>query len=569
MRDKQEFYRLLTEADGKDFNEYGRLVGNFDFSRYVVKINRIQEPSSSRPTLVVVTVPQILADFPSRFLKTPVRRTALEDYLTRQMAARLEAMVRYDESGVSRRRLFIACPGQKILPRSSMVVTEEYVEARLYVDLPMRNGLVSGSDARDLFFDDLAQAVNACLLYCNCNQKQVDTFVNLMEDADRIRQLLPTRGWVGFVAEGARVAREGASDLPATEAPALVVDPSSLTEIETQNARRVRGCGVPSGVTVILGDAYSGRIELMHALAAGVYNHVPGDGREKVVAPPDAVYITAEPGRSIQRVNLSAFLQDESDRFHDFTTEHADAVASQAAAVVEALEAGARALFFDESDSAPEFLSGDTRLESIAGEGPRTIVPLAARARQLADDLGVSVVVAGASCVADFLPIADTVLRIEKGVLTQVTAEAKQVAVTSTSETRDATGVSSLAAEVRRVVPSSLDPSWGRLDDYIEARTLADLQFGRTCIDLSRVAQLADVYQTQTIGRILYCAKLRYLDEPHSVREILDQLDRDIGSEGLESLTRELQGDLARPRRYEVAAALNRLSTLRILRSEQ
>ena len=79
--------------------------------------------------------------------------------------------------------------------------------------------------------------------------------------------------------------------------------------------------------------------------------------------------------------------------------------------------------------------------------------------------------------------------------------------------------------------------------------------------------QLADVYQARTIGRILYYAKLRYLDEPRSVREILDLVDRDLSTEGLESLTRDLRGDLARPRRYEIAAALNRLDTFRVART--
>jgi hypothetical protein len=83
------------------------------------------------------------------------------------------------------------------------------------------------------------------------------------------------------------------------------------------------------------------------------------------------------------------------------------------------------------------------------------------------------------------------------------------------------------------------------------------------------VHQIADIYQTLTIGRILYYAKLRYLDEPRPIREVLDLIDRDLSTEGLESLTRDLRGDLARPRRYEIAAALNRLQTLRIAPSPE
>ena len=46
-------------------------------------------------------------------------------------------------------------------------------------------------------------------------------------------------------------------------------------------------------------------------------------------------------------------------------------------------------------------------------------------------------------------------------------------------------------------------------------------------------------------------------------------IDRDLSTEGLESLTRDLRGDLARPRRYEIAAALNRLDSLRIKRAAE
>ena len=121
----------------------------------------------------------------------------------------------------------------------------------------------------------------------------------------------------------------------------------------------------------------------------------------------------------------------------------------------------------------------------------------------------------------------------------------------------------------RWIVPSSIDPSAGRFDARIDAPNLHLLQFGRSEMDLRGIIQLADIYQTRTLGRILYYAKLRYMDEPRPIREILDLIDRDLSTEGLESLTRDLRGDLARPRRYEIAAALNRLDTLRITRAAE
>ncbi|NNJ70859.1 MAG: ATPase, partial [Kiritimatiellales bacterium] len=66
------------------------------------------------------------------------------------------------------------------------------------------------------------------------------------------------------------------------------------------------------------------------------------------------------------------------------------------------------------------------------------------------------------------------------------------------------------------------------------------------------------------IGYVLYYAKLRYMDEGYPLREILDLVDRDLSNEGLNALVRDPRGDLARPRRYEVAATLNRLPAFRV-----
>ena len=230
------------------------------------------------------------------------------------------------------------------------------------------------------------------------------------------------------------------------------------------------------------------------------------------------------------------------------------------------MEAGARVLILDESDSAPEFLALDTRVAGLLPGAEKRATPLAMRARQIADELGVSIVVGGSAAVAEFIPIADTVLRVDGFKVSDVTKEAKTVAIQTHSGKAKASDVSGLVEKNRWIVPSSIDPSAGRFDACVDAKDAHSLTFGRSSIDLRGIKQLADIYQTRTIGRILYYAKLRYMDEPRPIREILDLIDRDLSTEGLESLTRDLRGDLARPRRYEIAAALNRLDSLRINR---
>ena len=126
MKDKEEFYRLLGEIDGWDIAEYGRIIGDFDFGRYVLRFNRVSVEVDAGPTLFLVRVPQSTAGFPPRLFNTPVRRTALEDLLTRKLAAHIEASARFDAVGVARRRFSVSVPGQEILPRTSLVIADGY-----------------------------------------------------------------------------------------------------------------------------------------------------------------------------------------------------------------------------------------------------------------------------------------------------------------------------------------------------------------------------------------------------------------------------------------------------------
>ncbi len=567
MRDKKEFFNLLVDIDGKDVAEYSRIVGDFDFSRYVLKIAQIPIDQIAQPVLFVVRVPQIIAGFPPSLYNTPVRRTALEDFLTRRIAEQIETLAQYDDAGVSRRHLMIAVPGQKILPRTSLLVTEEYVEARVYMRLPHRDGRVDGDRVKSVFFEELASLVNAAMIHCNIDEGILNEFVDIMEDADQVRQLLPTRGLTGFVSKDAMLARLGHTDYPDyAVSRSLEIEPGLLTEIEVPNAGVAKGLGVPNGITVILGEAHSGRLDLLRALAAGIYNHVPGDGREMVITVPDAVHVAAETGRSVQKVDISTFVHSLSGgkSAKEYASADTDDCTAQAAAVAEALEVGARVLLFDESTSSPAFLTRDARLNSLLPEQKSTVTPLAARARQIADDLGVSLVIAGSSSVTEFIPIADTVLQIEDYKITDITDAAKALDASAWRIEGEKAEVGSLTEKNRWVVPSSIDPSNGPNDQAIEAESIDWIKFGRSYINLQDVTQLADKHQTATIGLVLYYAKLRYMDEGRPMREIMDLIDRDLATEGLECLSRELRGDLARPRRYEIAAALNRLGSLRI-----
>ena len=68
--------------------------------------------------------------------------------------------------------------------------------------------------------------------------------------------------------------------------------------------------GIPKGITLIVGGGYHGKSTLLNALELGVYNHIPGDGREYVITDATAVKLRSEDGRFIKDVDISMFIND-------------------------------------------------------------------------------------------------------------------------------------------------------------------------------------------------------------------------------------------------------------------
>lgn len=567
MIDKKEFHGIISGIDGKPRSEFEKLVGDFDFSRYVIKIG----PENDMGKIpLTVRVPQIIAGFPAEMHETPVRRMALEDYLIRNLASFFAELSSFDEAGIAYQHLEIAVPEQTILPRTSMVVSEDYIEAHINMRLPSRNGLILGSEIEKIFFDEIQEAVNSSLIYCNLDLRELKSFIDIMEDAGRVRQLLSPQGLVSFVGGNAFLEREDPTDLPAEIQNDLEVEDDLKTTLDIPNAGEISGLGIKDGITLILGNERSGRIALMEAIAHGIYNHIPGDGREFVASTPDTVFIAAEEGRSVQKVDISAFIQsddeddDEFGGFSEFSTSSASGFESQAASVIEYLQVGARVMLFDEASSDPAFLSGDPRLNNLVNGGEMKTFSLAARARQMVEELGVSIIVAGCSNVSEFVPIADNILLMEDSKVRDVTSEVKDLDLESLEVPETDRGFNTIIDRKRWIVPSSIDASSGIDNSHIETYHKNLLEFGRYIIDLSAIRQIADEYQTQTVGQILYYLKLRYLNSLDSLSNVLDSIDEDLSTDGLRCLSPEFHADLARPRRYEIAEALNRLPSFRI-----
>lgn len=127
----------------------------------------------------------------------------------------------------------------------------------------------------------------------------------------------------------------------------------------------IRGMGIPEGVTLIIGGGYHGKSTLLQALEQGVYNHVKGDGREYVITRADALKLRAEDGRAVSHLDLSLFIHDlpNGKDTHCFSTEDASGSTSQAAGVLEGMEAETSCFLIDEDTSATNFLVRDAFMQ--------------------------------------------------------------------------------------------------------------------------------------------------------------------------------------------------------------
>jgi predicted ABC-class ATPase len=103
------------------------------------------------------------------------------------------------------------------------------------------------------------------------------------------------------------------------------------------NRGAITGMGLPAGITTIVGGGFHGKSTLLQAIGLGVWNHIPGDGREYVVTNPTAVGIRSEDGRSVTNVDISPFIRNlpGGGSTMDWSSEDASGSTSMAASIIE------------------------------------------------------------------------------------------------------------------------------------------------------------------------------------------------------------------------------------------
>jgi predicted ABC-class ATPase len=578
MSTSDKLSQLLNRINGKGYKAYKQTAGQYSFDGFDLFIDHVQGDPFAAPTKIRVRMPRVEAGLPDDLTAGKPRRFATEDFLGRSVRRAIRGGSK-GRRGTGKSGLFeIDAGGQEILERTAVVIRDAYVEARIQVGLPADGRTILGREAEAMLCRELPDIVRKAMKWGNISQTEARVFVETAENYAAISGHLDDLGLIAFVADGSILPREsGASNRPLTTAEAIPFQScqSFKVDVEVPNPdsggkRQISGMGIPKGITLIVGGGYHGKSTLLRALERGVYPHVPGDGRQYVVTNQNTVKIRAEDGRRIECVDISPFISNlpYGRNTATFTSDDASGSTSQAANIVEAAEIGAEVLLLDEDTSATNFMVRDSRMQKLVDKDNEPITPFLDRVRELYDAYGISTVLVMGGC-GDYFDAADHVILMRDYLPYDATGEASRIAREIPTDRRRETAAALTPPAARVPDPSSFDPSRGRREVKIDAVSSTEIIFGRHRVDLRSVEQLVDLSQTRAVGHAIHLALREFMTGNATLNEVVDKLDTFFDEKGLDPLDPYYRpdahpGNFARPRKYEIAAAINRLRTLRM-----
>lgn len=568
MQSSTELKNLLQRIDHKGYPAYKDTKGCYDFGNYQLSIDHVQGDPFAAPSKVSIHIKGDRAKFPSELYSVKCRRIALSDYLLRQFGRELEK-VSFKAKGSGKSGLLsVSRCGQEVLERTACQISERSGDLvlRFEVGFPANGRTVNSRELEKIFFEYLPQCASRALYYSALDAGTVKKVTDLSEDQEAARVQLKELGLTAFVADGSILPREsGISGRPMKNAVAFHSPESMRVELKLPHRGIISGMGIKKGITLIVGGGYHGKSTLLKALELGVYNHIAGDGREYVMTDDTAVKIRAEDGRSIQNVDISMFINNlpNGKDTSAFCTEDASGSTSQAANVVEAMEAGAHVLFMDEDTSATNFMIRDELMQRVVNREDEPITPFLDRIRELYEKDGIStVLVAGSS--GSYFHKADCILQMNQYEPVEITEFAKKEAerfpipeVPAPKRTEP--------GFMRRIRPDRSFREDGRMK--LKTMGMDGISINHDTIDVRYVEQLVDPEQLTALAWLLKYAQCQIFDGKRTMREAVELLWEQMEHKGLASICGggSLPCGLALPRKQEIFACFNRYRRLMVL----
>lgn len=576
MKNSKELRQQLRSINRKSYPAYKGLKGLYHFGNYILSIDHVQGDPFASPSHVSIQISHRDAGFPIEYYKDTLTRTTLCDYLTRQFEKQVsQYSFRAKGSGKSGLLTVSHC-GQEIFSRTACEITEKGITARFFVGFPANGRTINATELEKILFDFLPVCIQKSFFYSSFDAKELQNYIELAEDQEFIRQTLPAKNLCAFIADGSILPRESGISSRPMKASVPFTSPDSLRiSINLPHKGKITGMGIPKGITLIVGGGYHGKSTLLNALELGVYNHIPGDGREYVITDATAVKLRSEDGRFIKDVDISMFINDLPNKKDTrcFSTLDASGSTSQAAGIVESMEAGSHLFLLDEDTSATNFMVRDAFMQQVIQREKEPITPFLERAEDLYKKAGISTILVAGSSGA-FFHIADTIIQMDNYVPKDITASVKKlcsqyplpaVSVTDFQLPHSHRIMSRPAESSKRLIHNSRgnhSDSGAAKPERLKTRISGTDGFslGRQEIDLRYTEQLIDAEQTAALGLLLKYAVEHLADGRRTLPEIVQFLWKNLSLHGLSFFTenQKISCGYATPRIQEIYACLNR-----------
>ena len=557
-------YQKIRTLNGKNYGLYKSLAEKaWDFGDFVLEFLHVQGDPYAPASRVLIRSKLQMLGYAAEWGSDFEHRLALSDFLYRKLSALVKE--RYPEKDAS---IVFDVAGPEMLVRNSLWIDNGELRACLQVKLPGEGRKIQSEAAAEILTMVLPDLVSAGVYYNKSDEKALQEHYRVLAERKEILAQLETRGLCAFVPDGAVLPRaSGLSELP-LEGAVPFAAPEQMAVTLNVCGREIRGMAVPKGITVITGGAFHGKTTLLQALTRAVYPHVPGDGREGIVVDETALRVGVEDGRSVRGTDLSMFVRDLPGGVStkNFTTLSASGSTSEAANLLEAIEAGATTFLIDEDSSAVNFLIRDVRVRKLLGDEREPLIPLTDRIKEISAQ-GYSFILVAGAC-GDYLDLADNIV-----VMANYKAEcAKTIGFAShviASEAKQSIVVARPFVDYMQPLQKSVRPI-SAVERQVKVKLSGDtlLQIGLLVSDTSRLNTLVDKQQRFGAGFLLLNLLQNAASNAESsdasaagdsVAAAIQKLYEKIQNVGFRNLPQGMSREMSLPRVVDIACVAFRL----------
>ena len=561
-------YQKIRSLNGKNYGLYKSLADKpWDFGDFALEFLHVQGDPYAPASRVLIKANLSMLGYAGEWGGTYERRLALSDFLYRKLGRLVQERYPGKDAAV-----IFDTAGPEMLVRNSLWIDNGELRACLQVKLPGDGRKIQAELAAEILTMVLPDLVSAGLYYSKSDEVALQEHFRMLAERKEILSQLDARGLCAFVPDGAVLPRaSGLSEMP-LEGAIPFVAPEEMAVTLNVCGRDIRGMGIPKGITVITGGAFHGKSTLLQALTRAVYPHIPGDGREGIVIDESAIRVGVEDGRSVRGTDLSPFVRDLPGGVStkNFNTLSASGSTSEAANLLEAMEAGSRTFLIDEDSSAVNFLIRDGRVRKLLGDEREPLIPLTDRIREISAQDYSFILVAGAC--GDYLDLADNIV-----IMANYKAECAEFTPMSSWKTEGLIG-STEPAEVQQPRPfvaymqplqKSVRPT-SAVERQVKVKLAGDtlLQIGFLVSDTSRLNTLVDRQQRFGAGFVLLNLLQNAASNAESgdasnagdsVAETIRKLYEKIQNVGFRNLPQGMSREMSLPRVVDIACVAFRL----------